>query len=349
MKELKSGKHVKNVVALAGGVGGARLADGLARAIASWPDPGKLTVIVNIGDDFEHLGLQISPDLDTVCYTLAGLGSLQNGWGLAEESYSVISAIERLGGPTWFKLGDRDLATHLVRTGRLKAGDSLSQITADFCKLWGVNSVVLPVSDDRVSTVVYTENGSLPFQEYFVHQHCEPVVQGFRFVGVSKAWPAPGVLEAIEEADVLVICPSNPWVSIDPILAVPGVQETILRRKNDGMPVIAVSPIIGGKAVKGPAAKIFTELGIDPTAMAVAHHYGSLLSGFILDLEDEGFVGQLQREFQPPLQEPARGVDAGITALAVNTLMLNEEVRCSLGQEVLNLAESLIRQKLERI
>ena len=346
MKDLKSGKHIKNVVALAGGVGGARLADGLARAIADWPDPGKLTIIVNVGDDFEHLGLQISPDLDTVCYTLAGLGNQETGWGLANESFSVFSAIEMLGGPSWFKLGDRDLATHLVRTGRLKSGESLSQITADFCKLWGVTSVVLPVSDDRVSTVIYTENGSLPFQEYFVHQHCEPVVQGFRFVGVSKAWPAPGVLEAIEEADVLVICPSNPWVSIDPILAVPGVQETILRRRNDGMPVIAVSPIIGGKAVKGPAAKIFSELGIDPTAIAVAHHYGSLLSGFVLDLEDLELVEKLQLESQIP--EPDGGFGVGLPVIAVNTLMRNEEVRCSLGQEVLNLAENQIRQKLER-
>ena len=347
MNLSNSERCLKKVVALAGGVGGARLADGLARTMAGWPHPGKLTVIVNIGDDFEHLGLQISPDLDTVCYTLAGLGNPETGWGIADESYRVITEIDQMGGPTWFRLGDRDLATHLVRTGRLKAGDSLSQITSDFCRLWGINSVILPVSDDRVSTVVYTEGGNLPFQEYFVHQRCEPIVQGFRFVGVSKAWPAPGVLEAIEEADVMVICPSNPWVSIDPILAVPGVQETILKKRDAGMPVIAVSPIIGGKAIKGPAAKIFTELGIEPTALAVAHHYGSLLSGFVIDQADAGLAEQFIRETGSLVEDSDGRVQGSLPLLIVDTMMRSIDIRCSLGQNVLDFAETLVRKELE--
>ena len=264
------------IVALAGGVGGAKLAHGLAQILS----PEDLTVIVNTGDDFEHYGLYISPDLDTVCYTLAGLANQETGWGRDNETWNVIENAKRLGGPSWFNLGDQDLGTHLERTRRLKAGDSLSQITRDFCNAWGVKHTVLPMSDQPVRTVVDTDEGELAFQEYFVHRLCEPRVKGFRFDGIDSAEPAPGTREALQTADAVVICPSNPWVSIDPILRViPKIEK----------PVFAVSPIIGGQTVKGPAAKMYRELGIEPSAFAVANHYKNL-KGFMIDKTDIGLV-----------------------------------------------------------
>lgn len=265
------------VVALAGGVGGARLADGLAQVIP----PEHLTVIVNVGDDFDHLGLRICPDLDTVCYTLGGIANLDTGWGRADESWQVLNTLGELGGPTWFGLGDRDLALHLERTERLRMGLPLSQVTYDLCKRLGVQARVLPVTNDAVPTIVLTQDGELPFQDYFVRLRCEPVVTGFRFEGAGQAFPAPGVIEALKRADLVVFCPSNPWVSLDPILAVPGVKEVIATRR-----VVGVSPIIGGKTVKGPAAKMFSELGIPASATAVAEHYAVLLKGFVLDMQD---------------------------------------------------------------
>ncbi len=197
------------VVALAGGVGGARLADGLAQVLP----PEHLTVIVNVGDDFEHLGLRICPDLDTVCYTLAGIANPETGWGRVDESWQVLQSLEELGGLTWFRLGDRDLALHLERTERLRMGLPLSQVTYDLCNRLGVQARVLPVTNDAVPTMVLTKGGELPFQEYFVRQRCEPEVSGFRFAGVQQASPAPGVVEALQRADLVVLCPSNPWVS----------------------------------------------------------------------------------------------------------------------------------------
>ena len=205
-----------NVVALAGGVGGAKLADGLARLN---PSPN-LTIIVNTGDDFNLFGLYISPDLDTVCYNLAGMEQPNTGWGRADERWDVYQDIQKLGGPGWFRLGDKDLATHLERTRRLQAGEPLSKITADFCRAWKIDATVLPMSDDSVPTMVLTDQGELAFQDYFVKLNCEPAVTGFRFQGVENSRPAPGILQAIQGADLIVICPSNPWVSIEPILAV---------------------------------------------------------------------------------------------------------------------------------
>src|SRR6185503_2850541 len=251
------------IVALAGGVGGAKLAHGLAQILP----PEDLTVIVNTGDDFEHYGLNICPDLDTVCYTLAGLANPTTGWGRINESWNVIENISKLGGPAWFRLGDQDLGTHLERTRRLKGGESLSQITKDFCKAWGIGHTVLPMSDQPVRTIVETEAGELAFQEYFVHHRCEPKVKGFRFEGADRAEAVPEAKAALQSADAVVICPSNPWVSIDPILK-------IIPIKNK--PVYAVSPIIGGETVKGPAAKMYRELGIEPSALAVANHYRGL-------------------------------------------------------------------------
>jgi LPPG:FO 2-phospho-L-lactate transferase len=271
------------VVALAGGVGGARLADGLAQALPA----GDLAVIVNTGDDFEHLGLHISPDLDTVCYTLAGLANSITGWGRASETWQALETLSTLGGPSWFRLGDRDLGLHLERTRRLRRGDTLSVITQGFCRQWGVSSLILPMSDDPVPTWVSTTEGELPFQEYFVHRQCHPQVTGFRFEGVQQARPAPGVLDALHAATMIVICPSNPWVSIDPILAVPGILPAI---QSAAAPVIAVSPIIAGQAVKGPAAKMYAELGIEPSARSVALHYGNLLSGIVIDIQDRNLA-----------------------------------------------------------
>ncbi len=310
---------LKNILALAGGVGGAKLAHGLAQLLP----PENPTIVVNTGDDFEHYGLTICPDLDTVCYTLAGLANPTTGWGRADETWHAIENAARLGGPDWFRLGDRDLGTHLERTRRLRAGQPLSHITHDFCRAWGIRHTVLPMSDDPVRTIVDTvEHGELPFQEYFVHQRCEPRVRGFRFQGARAARPAPGVLEAIQNADAVVICPSNPWVSIGPILAVPGLKSAL-----EAKPVVAVSPIIGGKAVKGPAAKMYRELGITPSALAVARHYRGLLTGFVFDNTD----AHLQAEIQ----------HLGIQILVTNTLMRNVSDRRRLAQDVLHFISTL--------
>ena len=297
------------IVALAGGVGGAKLAHGLAQILA----PEDLTVIVNTGDDFEHYGLYICPDLDTVCYTLAGLANPETGWGRVDETWNVIENAAKLGGPDWFRLGDQDLGTHLERTRRLKNGDSLSQITKDFCKAWGIEHTVLPMSDQPVRTIVATNEGDLAFQEYFVHRRCEPRVKGFRFEGVEVAEPVLGAREAIQSAEAIVICPSNPWVSIDPILKV-------IPIKNKS--VYAVSPIIGGETVKGPAAKMYRELGIAPSALAVANHYRGLATGFVLDTVDAQLI------------ESVRGLN--MRGLVTNTLMKSHEDRRQLANDVLN-------------
>ena len=306
------------IVALAGGVGGAKLADGLAQVVPA----EDLTVIVNTGDDFEHFGLSISPDLDTVCYTLAGLANPDTGWGRVGDSEAALRSVELLGGPTWFWLGDRDLGTHLERTRRLQAGESLSAITADFCRAWGVRAGVLPMSDQPVRTMVDTDEGELAFQNYFVQRGYEPKVKGFRFAGLDRAKPAPGVLEAINAAQLIVICPSNPWVSVAPILALGEVRAALA-----GQSIVAVSPIIGGKAVKGPAAKMFAELGIEPSALAVARYYGSLLSGFVLDQQDAGQASQVR--------------ELGIMPLASAALMRDRADRARLAKEVLKFGSTL--------
>ncbi len=280
------------VAAIAGGVGGAKMADGLARVLPAQ----HLTIIVNIADDFEHFGLHISPDLDTVCYTLAGLANPETGWGRSDESWQALIELERLGAPAWFRLGDRDLATHLERTRRRRAGHKLSQVTADFCRSWGIPVAVLPASDDPVRTIVHTNLGALAFQSYFVEHGCRPRVTGFTFEGIERAGAAPGVLQALRQADLVVICPSNPWVSVDPILGIPGIREAV-----QGRPVVAISPIIGGQAVRGPAAKMYAELGIQPSAEAVARHYQELLAGFVIDHMDEKEAASIRRLRMPVL------------------------------------------------
>ena len=303
------------IVALAGGVGGAKLAHGLAQILK----PEELTIIVNTGDDFEHYGLYICPDLDTVCYTLAGLANPETGWGRVDESWNAIENASKLGGLDWFKLGDRDLGTHLERTRRMKEGDSLSKITRDFCKAWGIQHTVLPMSDSPVRTIVDTDEGELAFQEYFVHRRCEPRVKSFRFEGADEAEPASGAREAIESADAIVICPSNPWVSVDPILKVFSLTPSPLPL-GEGKRVVAVSPIIGGETVKGPAAKMYRELGIEPSALAVANHYQGVITHFVMDTVDS------------QLTESVRGLN--MRTLVTNTLMKSHEDRRQLAQAI---------------
>jgi LPPG:FO 2-phospho-L-lactate transferase len=306
MAELK-------IVALAGGVGGAKMADGLAQVL----QPNQLTIVVNTADDFKHLGLRISPDLDTVCYTLAGLANPDTGWGRENETWNVFNQLKQMGMPDWFQLGDADLATHIVRTERLAAGWSLSQITDDFCRLWGIRVRILPMSDQIIQTQVYSEDGVLEFQEYFVHRKCVPVVKGFNFMGIEESAPAPGVLNAIEKADAVVICPSNPWVSIDPILSIPKIQSAIEEHL-----VIAISPIIGNNTIKGPASKMFTELGIEPSAFAVAQHYGSIIDGFIIDKSDDIMVDKIE--------------NLGIRIYTTDIVMHDQKDRGRLAAEVIN-------------
>lgn len=303
-------------VALAGGVGGAKLAEGLSAVLR----PHDLTVIVNTGDDFTHLGLLICPDLDTILYTLAGVANPQTGWGRADESWDFLETLGQLGGPTWFRLGDRDLALHVVRTQRLKEGKPLSHVISELGRALGVEAQVLPMSDQPVRTIVGTAEGEIAFQEYFVARQCRPEISGFRFEGIEGAQPAPGALEAIEGADLVVMCPSNPWVSIDPILSVPG-----LKRALQAKPIVGVSPIVGGRAIKGPAAKMFAELGIEPTACSVAEHYGDLLTVWVIDHQDAH------------LAEAIRELGMGVHV--TDTIMVNAEVRRALAAEVLAFAQ----------
>lgn len=288
MKKRKSSQR-KNVLALSGGVGGAKLACGLARVLA----PGALTIVANTGDDFEHLGLHISPDIDSLTYALAGVQNEQTGWGRRNETWSFMAALGEIGGETWFKLGDRDLAVHLERTRRLNSGDNLTAVTSDIARAFNIHSRILPMTDGRVRTQVVTEGGKvLDFQRYFVEAQCVPVVTGFIFHGAEQARLSQAVTEALRDPDLhaIVICPSNPFISIDPILAIPELRSELALSY---APVIAVSPIIGGQAVKGPTAKMMKELGMQVDAPAVAAHYQGLLDGFVLDTADAAFANQV--------------------------------------------------------
>ena len=270
------------VLALSGGIGGAKLALGLSRVLP----PEQLIVVANTGDDFEHLGLAISPDLDTLMYTLAGVSDPERGWGRREETWTFMTALAAIGGETWFQLGDGDLATHVERTRRLAAGETLSRITEDFCRRLGIAARILPMSDDRVRTRVRSAEGWLDFQDYFVHRRCVPEVEELRYEGAASARPQPAFMAALADArlSAVVICPSNPYLSVDPILALPGVRAAL---KACPAPVIAVSPIIGGRAVKGPTAKMMRELGMPVTPAAVARHYDGLIDLFVVDHSED--------------------------------------------------------------
>jgi LPPG:FO 2-phospho-L-lactate transferase len=308
------------VLALAGGVGGAKLAAGLAEVLGA-----RLTVLVNTGDDFEHLGLQISPDLDTVMYTLAGIANPETGWGIANETWNFIRQVERLGGPTWFQLGDRDLATHVARTERLRAGETLTTITEELSRALGIRASILPMTDDRVRTIVYSGEQALPFQEYFVRLKCAVPVTRLSFEGAQAARfnSRLGGLNG-DGPLYVVICPSNPYLSIDPILALPGLTGWL---KDAAAAIIGVSPIIGGTAVKGPAAKIMHELGVQPSAAAVARHYHGLIDGFMIDDMDRAEVPDISA--------------AGIAVRHTQTLMHDHATRVALARACLAFAGEL--------
>jgi LPPG:FO 2-phospho-L-lactate transferase len=276
------------VLALSGGVGGAKLVLGLARILA----PGCLHVVANVGDDFEHLGLHISPDIDTLTYVLAGIDNTQGGWGRRDETWSFMKALAEIGGETWFKLGDRDLAIHVERTRRLNSSETLSAITADIARRLGVSSVIVPMTNDPVRTKVHTAEGAIDFQRYFVERQCAPVVTGFSFEGAAQATPHRDILSTFRNPGLraVVICPSNPFVSIDPILALRSLREGLTQTT---APIVAVSPIIGGRAVKGPTAKMMNELGLAVDAATVAAHYGDLIDGYVVDVADSALATKL--------------------------------------------------------
>ncbi len=304
-----------SVLALSGGIGGAKLALGLYCVLP----PGELTVVANTADDFEHLGLSISPDIDTLLYTLARIDNPETGWGRCNETWTFMAALEALGGETWFKLGDGDLATHVERTRRLAAGESLSQITDDFRRRLGISARLLPMSDDRVRTRLQSRDGWLDFQDYFVRRRASPVVREIAYAGASEARVNPDFVAALaDDLELIVICPSNPFLSIDPVLGLPGVRDALRACR---APVVAVSPIISGKAVKGPTAKIMAELGLAVGAAAVARHYEDILDVFIVDEADGNEVE-----------------DLGIPVRLARTLMSSIEDREALARAVLAVA-----------
>jgi LPPG:FO 2-phospho-L-lactate transferase len=306
------------VVALAGGVGGARLAQGLAQCL----DEDALTVVVNTGDDFEWLGLTICPDLDTVMYTLAGVEDRTRGWGIAGDTVHALAALGQVGGPTWFHIGDRDLATHLRRSELLCKGDSLTEVTRQLAQAMGVGARLLPMTDDELRTRVVTVEGELSFQDYFVKRSCEPRVVGFRFEGADTAQASEAVLEALAGAELVILCPSNPYVSLDPILSLPEVRERVRSR-----PALAVSPIIGGAAVKGPAAKMMRELGLEPCAREIARHHAGTVRGLVIDAVDAG--------------ESAAIEALGLRVRAASSLMRGPRERRALAHEVLDFGREL--------
>jgi len=303
------------ILAITGGVGGAKLALGLSKILT----PDELLFLVNTGDDFQHLGLEISPDLDSLLYALSGKNNPELGWGRANETWACISELEELGADSWFRLGDRDLALHLVRTQMLSQGATLQNVADRLCESLGIDHRIAPMSNDKISTTVNTPNGKLAFQEYFVREQCEPAVIDFDFEGIENSKPNPVVMSWLDECDGIIICPSNPYVSVDTILSVPKYRDAFQSK-----PVIAVSPIVGGLAIKGPAAKMMKELGVPPTPIAVAKHYGSLLSGFVLDQTDN---------------EQAK--DIAIPSIVTQTIMLTLQDRIGLAEQCVRFLEEL--------
>ncbi|MET4803922.1 2-phospho-L-lactate transferase [Bradyrhizobium sp. LB11.1] len=306
------------VVALCGGVGGAKLAVGLQHVLGE-----RLTVVVNVADDFEHLGLHISPDLDTVLYALAGLSDPQRGWGRSDETWNFMEALKQIGGETWFSLGDRDMAMHVERTRRRLSGESLTAIAIDIARRLGVNSVVLPVTNDKLSTIVDSTEGELEFQRYFVGRRCEPVVKQIRFSGAQNACLSEEVLASLDAEDLrlIIVCPSNPYLSVDPILAVPGMAEKL---RATSVPVVAISPIIGGQAIKGPTRKIMDELGLEPSNAEISRHYAGLLDGLVIDTADAAGAG-----------------DLGVDVHPAPTLMTDLQSKITLAEHALAFGESL--------
>ncbi len=308
-----------HVLAIAGGVGGAKLALGLTRVLS----PDQLTIVVNTGDDELFHGLHVSPDLDTVMYTLAGLSNPDTGWGLAGESFRTLAALQRLGADAWFRLGDVDFATHIRRTDLLHSGRSLSDVTNQLASALGIRHRLVPMSDDRLRTIAETPDGPLAFQEYFVHRRCEPTITGVRFDGEGAAKPSPGFASALTSASTIVYCPSNPLVSVGPVLALTGVRQTIA---SFGGPRIAVSPIVGGQALKGPAAKMMAELGEEVSCVGVAKRYAGLCDALVIDTVDAAH---------------APAVEAlGMRAIVTNTVMQTDEDKVALARQMIAVIES---------
>ncbi|HPR34565.1 MAG TPA: 2-phospho-L-lactate transferase [Anaerolineaceae bacterium] len=313
-------KNLK-VTALAGGVGGAKLLVGLDKIL----QPGQLTAIVNTGDDFSHFGLHISPDLDSVCYALAGLADLVHGWGRKDESWQVLEELRRIGAPDWFALGDKDLAWHLERRHLLNEGKTLTEVTAYFCERNGIQSRVLPMSDESAPTLIKTKVGEwLGFQDYFVRLQCQPEIAEIALLGTREVAASGLAIQALTDADLIVLAPSNPWVSIDPILALRGVRNILLQK-----PLVAVSPIVQGSALKGPAAKMFKDLGIEPSALAVRQHYEDILDGFIFDDLDSEIA-----ENWPP---------SAIITESFQTIMKDEADKVTLAKAVISLGVRILQ------
>lgn len=314
------------IVALAGGVGGARLAVGLAAVLP----PSRLAIVVNTGDDFDHLGLAISPDLDTVMYTLAGVNNPVAGWGRANETWNFMSALAELGADRWFRLGDRDLAVHVLRTLALRRGVALSGITRELAGKLGIRHALIPMSDTPVRTRVLTVRDELAFQDYFVRYQCRPRVRGFRFAGSRKARPATALARIMRSRKVraVVICPSNPFVSVAPILSVPAIRAWIRQRD---FPVVAVSPIVGGAALKGPAAKMMRELGCEATALGVVRHYGGSVDAWVIDRRD----AKLQRAIE----------HEGKAVVVTDTVMSDRRRSGKLAQRVVAFARALASER----
>ena len=309
----------KSILTLCGGVGGAKLAHGLSNTIS----PEDLFIVVNTGDDFYHLGLHISPDLDTVMYTLAGVADPERGWGLEGETWNFMEALSGFEELDWFRLGDRDLATHLYRKQALKQGQGLAQITRTLCRSFGIEHRIIPMTDDALHTRIVTDRGTLPFQDYFVRQACRPVVKAIEFNGAGKARAHPDFAAMLndDEPAAVILCPSNPFLSIDPILALKSIREGL---RSTQAPVVAVSPIVGGKALKGPAAKIMQELGMPAGNLSVAGYYRDFLDGIIIDTGDEHEVHEIEK--------------LGIKVKVANTVMRSVQDRIDLAETTLNFA-----------
>jgi LPPG:FO 2-phospho-L-lactate transferase len=307
------------ICVLAGGVGAARLLAGLLKVVP----PAEVVAVANVGDDLELHGLHVSPDLDTITYTLAGAINPETGWGLVDETWQAMDALGRYGGPTWFNLGDRDLATHLFRTRRLGEGASLSDVTAEIARAWDLGLTLLPVTNDRLRTMVtVVENEAeveLSFQEYFVERHHDLPATAVRFDGARRARPGPDVLAAIRDAETVVIAPSNPVVSIDPVLAVPGVRDAVVARRAD---VVAVSPIVAGSALKGPADRLLQEMGYDASVVGVAEWYASLAGTLVIDGADADLAGAVETE--------------GLRCVVTDTIMTDSDRAAALSRVVLD-------------
>lgn len=303
------------IVALTGGVGGAKLIAGLIETVPS----KDVTIIVNTGDDWQWMGLHISPDLDTILYTLAGIADTETGWGIQGDTFHMLGRLRSLAVDAWFRLGDRDLATHLYRTQQLRAGKSLTEVTRDLCARLGVRARILPMTESYVPTFVHTDEGTMHLQEYFVRRRCEPRVEGFEWRGIEAAFPSPGALESIEEAEAVILCPSNPFISIGPILALSGIRRALAHARGRA---VAVTPIISGKAVKGPAAEMLAQLGFPVSAVSIARMYADFLDGFVLDRDDAPLESEI--------------AELGLDVHVCQTRMVTPSDKVDLARAILN-------------